>query len=62
MCVRKGSPKAVMAVAHHLITVVYQILSRAEVYIELGEYYYEIILICHTESTGQASGRRFVLY
>jgi transposase len=41
MCVRKGSPKAVMALAHHLITVVYQILNRAEVYIELGGDYYD---------------------
>src|SRR5579862_1262512 len=30
MSVRKGSPRAVMALAHHLITVVYQILSRTE--------------------------------
>ena len=36
ICVRKGRPKAVMALAHHLITIVYQILSRSEVYIELG--------------------------
>jgi hypothetical protein len=28
MSVRKGSPKAVIALAHHLITVVYQVLSR----------------------------------
>lgn len=41
MSVRKGSPKAVMALAHHLITVVYQMLSRAEVYIELGGDYYD---------------------
>jgi transposase len=41
MCVRKGPPKAVMALAHHLITVVYQILSRSEVYIELGGDYYD---------------------
>jgi len=41
LCVRKGSPKAVIALAHHLITVVYQILSRAEVYIELGGDYYD---------------------
>src|SRR5207248_5678618 len=39
--VRKGSPTAVMALAHHLITVVYQMLSRAEVYIELGGDYYD---------------------
>jgi transposase len=41
MSVRKGSPKAVMALAHHLITVVYQMLSRTEVYIELGGDYYD---------------------
>ena len=41
LCVRKGSPKAVMALAHHLITVVYRMLSRAEVYIELGGDYYD---------------------
>jgi hypothetical protein len=39
--VRKGSPKAVTALAHHLITVVYQMLSRAEDYIELGGDYYD---------------------
>ena len=41
LSVRKGSPKAVMALAHHLITVVYQMLSRAEDYIELGGDYYD---------------------
>jgi len=41
LSVRKGSPKAVMALAHHLITVVYQMLSRAEGYIELGGDYYD---------------------
>lgn len=41
LCVRKGSFKAVMALAHHLITVVYQMLSRAESYIELGGDYYD---------------------
>ena len=41
LSIRKGSPKAVMALAHHLITVVYQMLSRAEVYIELGGDYYD---------------------
>jgi transposase len=38
---RKGSPKAVIALAHHLITVVYQILSRGEAYIEMGGDYYD---------------------
>jgi hypothetical protein len=41
MCVRKGSPKAVIALAHHLITVVYQILSRSQVYVEMGGDYYD---------------------
>jgi transposase len=41
MSVRKGAPKAVMALAHHLIQVVYQILSRDEVYVELGGDYYD---------------------
>jgi transposase len=41
LCVRKGSPKAVMALAHHLITVVYHVLSRGEVYTELGGDYYD---------------------
>jgi len=41
MRLRKGAPKAVMALAHHLITVVYQMLSRAEDYIELGGDYYD---------------------
>jgi hypothetical protein len=41
MCVRKGAPKAVMALAHHLLTVVFQILSRGEEYVELGGDYYD---------------------
>jgi transposase len=41
MRLRKGAPKAVMALAHHLITVVYQMLCRAEDYIELGGDYYD---------------------
>jgi transposase len=39
--VRKGAPKAVMAVAHHLITVIYNMLLRGEDYIELGADYYD---------------------
>ena len=31
-----------MAPAHHMITVIYQILSRSEVYIELGGDYYDL--------------------
>ena len=42
LSVRKGSAKAVMALAHHMITVIYQILSRSEVYIELGGDYYDL--------------------
>jgi hypothetical protein len=36
MSVRKVPPKAVMSLAHHLVTVGYQMLSRGEVYKELG--------------------------
>jgi transposase len=41
MSVRKGLPKAVTALAHHLSTVIYQILARGESYIELGGDYYD---------------------
>jgi hypothetical protein len=41
MCVRKGAPKAVMALAHHLIVVVHQVLSRREEYVEFGGDYYD---------------------
>lgn len=41
MKVRKGAPKAVMALAHHLITVVYNVLARGEEYVELGGDYYD---------------------
>ena len=33
---RKGAPKAVLALAHHLITIVYNVLARGEQYVELG--------------------------
>jgi len=33
---RKGAPKALLALAHHMITVVYNILARDEEYVELG--------------------------
>ena len=33
---RKGAPKAVLALAHHLITIVYNVLAREEEYVELG--------------------------
>jgi len=41
MCVRKGAPKAVLALAHHMIVVIYQVLSRNEKYVELGADYYD---------------------
>jgi transposase len=41
LCVRKGAPKAVMALAHHLITIVYHVLARQEEYTELGGDYYD---------------------
>ena len=41
MCIRKGAPKAVMALAHHMLVVIYQILSRGEEYVEMGHDYYD---------------------
>jgi hypothetical protein len=41
MAIRKGAPKAVMALAHHMITVVHQVLSRREEYVEFGGNYYD---------------------
>lgn len=43
MCIgkAKGAAKAVMALAHHLIVIVYQILSRGEEYVEMGGDYYD---------------------
>lgn len=41
MCIRKGAPKAVMALAHHMMVVVYQVLSRSEEYVEFGGDYYD---------------------
>lgn len=41
MAIRKGAPKAVMALAHHLILVVHQVLSRKEEYVEFGGDYYD---------------------
>ena len=40
MCVRRGVPKAVMALAHHMLVVVYNLLARGEQYVELGGDYY----------------------
>ena len=39
--VRKGAPKAVMALAHHLLIVVYNVLKRNEEYVELGGDHYD---------------------
>ena len=39
--VRKGAPKAVMALAHHILTIVYHVLARGEEYVELGADYYD---------------------
>jgi transposase len=41
MSIRKGAPKAIMALAHHMITVVHQVLSRKEAYVEFGGDYYD---------------------
>ena len=41
MSVRKGAPKAVMALAHHMLVVVYQVLRRNEEYVEMGGDYYD---------------------
>jgi transposase len=41
MSIRKGAPKAVMALAHHMIVVVHQVLSRREEYVEFGGDYYD---------------------
>jgi transposase len=41
MAIRKGAPKAVMALAHHMMVVVYQVLSRREEYVEFGGDYYD---------------------
>lgn len=34
--VRKGAPKAVMALAHHMIAIIYNVLARREPYVEMG--------------------------
>ena len=39
--VRKGAPKAVMALAHHMIVIIYNVLARGEEYVELGADYYD---------------------
>ena len=41
LCIRKGAPKAVMALAHHIMTIVYHILAHRTEYVELGADYYD---------------------
>ena len=41
MAIRKGAQKAIMALAHHMIVVVHQVLSRKEEYVEFGGDYYD---------------------
>jgi len=41
MSIRKGAPKAVIALAHHVMVVVHQVLSRKEEYVEFGSDYYD---------------------
>jgi transposase len=41
MSIRKGAPKAVIALAHHMLTVVYQVLAEGAEYIEMGGDYYD---------------------
>lgn len=41
MMMRKGEQKAVMALAHHMILIVYNILRRDEEYVEVGGDFYD---------------------
>ena len=41
MAIRKGATKAIVALAHHMLVVIYQVLSRGEEYVEMGGDYYE---------------------
>jgi transposase len=41
MSIRKGAQKAVMALAHHMMVVIHQVLSRKEEYVEFGGDYYD---------------------
>lgn len=41
MAIRKGAPKAVIALAHYMILIVHQVLSRIEEYVEFGGDYYD---------------------
>lgn len=38
---RRGSKKAIVAIAHHLLVVVYHLLTKREKYKELGSTYYD---------------------
>jgi hypothetical protein len=41
MAIRKGAPKAVIALAHHMILIVHRALSRKAEYVEFGGDYYD---------------------
>jgi transposase len=41
MQVRKGPQKALLALAHHMITIVFNVLVREEEYVELGGNYFD---------------------
>ena len=41
MSIRKGALKAIVALAHHMIVVVYNVIVRQEQYVEFGDDYYD---------------------
>ena len=41
MAIRKGATKAIVALAHHMLVVIYQVLSRSEEYVDMGGDYYD---------------------
>ena len=41
MKIRKGEPKAVLALAHHMIVIAFNILKRGEEYVELGADHFD---------------------
>jgi len=41
MSIRKGALKAIVALAHHMIVVVYNVIHRQEKYVEFGADYYD---------------------
>jgi len=41
MSIRKGAPKAIMALAHRMIVIIHQVLSRSEEFVEFGGDYYD---------------------